>query len=378
MSVLIGADIAPVGGAVPLFENGDIGELAGAALAEEINKADFRVFNLESPLTDTLSPIEKHGPHLAAPVKCVSGLTALKADLVTLANNHIMDQGAGGLCDTVRALDAAGIAFFGAGEDLAAAERPFTVEIGGVRYGFLACAEKEFSIAGENTPGAAAFDPLETPDRVAALKARCGRVAVLYHGGREHYPYPSPGLRRTCRKLAEKGADLVVCQHSHSIGCMEVWQGSTIVYGQGNFLFDGSDEACWRESLLIRIGDDGSVSFLPLKKAGSGVRLAEGAEGERILEDFRRRSEEILKPGFVEEKYAALAEEALTDYLRIAHGRRPFPLRALNRLTGGRVMKALLHSRYRAADRAGIMDCLSCEAHRELFLKGLEDEYGKA
>ena len=378
MSVLIGADIAPVGGAVPLFESGGIGELAGAALAEELNKADFRVFNLESPLTDTLLPIEKHGPHLAAPVRCASGLAALKADLVTLANNHIMDQGAGGLGDTVRALDKAGIAWFGAGEDLSGAERPFTVEIGGVIYGFLACAEREFSIAGEASPGAAPFDPLETPDRVAELKARCDRLVVLYHGGREYYPYPSPGLRRICRKLAEKGADLVVCQHSHCIGCMEVWQGSTLVYGQGNFLFDGSDENCWQESLLIRIGDDGPITFLPLKKAGSGVRLAEGAEGERILADFRRRSEEILKPGFIEEKYAALASEALNDYLRTAHGRRPFLIKALNRLTGGFVMKALLRSRYRAADRAGIMDCLSCEAHRELFLKGLEDEYRKA
>ena len=92
MSVLIGADIAPVGSAVPLFEESDGDGLLGGALAAEMKKADLRVFNLESPLTDATSPIKKHGPHLAAPEKCVSGLKAIGADLVTLANNHIMDH----------------------------------------------------------------------------------------------------------------------------------------------------------------------------------------------------------------------------------------------------------------------------------------------
>ena len=378
MSVLIGADIAPVGSAVPLFEESDGDGLLGGALAAEMKKADLRVFNLESPLTDATSPIKKHGPHLAAPEKCVSGLKAIGADLVTLANNHIMDQGPGGLKSTQRALDGAGIARLGAGGDLKEAEAPVILEAGGVRYGFLACAEREFSIAGEASPGAAPFEALETPDRVADLKARCDHVTVLYHGGREQYPYPSPGLQRICRKLVQRGADLVVCQHSHCIGCMEEFGGGTIVYGQGNFLFDGSDEKCWQESLLIGIGDKGAVTFLPLKKAGGGVRLAEGDEGEGILKAFFRRSEEIQKPGFVEEKYAALAGEALEDYLRTVHGRRSFLPKALNRLSGGRVMRARLKNRYRGAEMAGIMDCLSCEAHRELFLKGLEDEYRQA
>lgn len=58
---------------------------------------------------------------------------------------------------------------------------------------------------------------------------------------------------KKCRKIVEKGADLVVCQHSHCIGCMEEYDKGTIIYGQGNFLFDDSESIFWRTSLLLKI-----------------------------------------------------------------------------------------------------------------------------
>ena len=82
-------------------------------------------------------------------------------------------------------------------------------------------------------------------------RAQGRRVIVLYHGGLEKYRYPSPQLRRVCRKFVEKGADLVVCQHSHSVGCMEAFGGGNIVYGQGNLLFARYGGEHWNTGLLI-------------------------------------------------------------------------------------------------------------------------------
>ena len=42
------------------------------------------------------------------------------------------------------------------------------------------------------------------------LKKQCDYVIVLYHGGKEHYRYPSPYLQKVCRKIVDKGADIVV------------------------------------------------------------------------------------------------------------------------------------------------------------------------
>ena len=91
--LIIGADIVPVEKNIHIFESGDAEKLVDKRLFEELKNADYRVFNLEVPLTDEPNPIKKCGPNLIAPVKTVNGIKALNPDLLTLANNHIMDQG---------------------------------------------------------------------------------------------------------------------------------------------------------------------------------------------------------------------------------------------------------------------------------------------
>src|SRR5699024_1436352 len=102
-------------------------------------------------------------------------------------------------------------------------------------------------------PGANPFDPLESFDHIQELKSKCDYVIVLYHGGKERYRYPSPYLQKVCRKFAQKGADLIVCQHSHCIGAYEEFEGSTIIYGQGNFIFNTLNNEFWNTSLLIKV-----------------------------------------------------------------------------------------------------------------------------
>ena len=221
MNILIGADLVPTRSNIDLFASGDTQTLLGEELNNILQNADYRIFNLEVPLTDREKPIPKCGPNLIAPTKCVEGYKAMHVDLLTLANNHILDQDQQGLVSTCSVLDDEGIAYTGVGQTPEEAAKPYIFECDGKRIGVYACAEHEFSIVTEYTAGANPIDLLETPDHIAALKAECDYVIVLYHGGKEHYRYPSPNLQKVCRKLVEKGADLVVCQHSHCIGCEE-------------------------------------------------------------------------------------------------------------------------------------------------------------
>lgn len=364
-TILIGADLVPTESNFDAFRNGGAGGLVGEALRERLRKADFVMMNLEVPLTDRASPIRKCGPCLRAPAACAAGLREIDPFFFTLANNHIMDQGPEGLRSTLSALDGLGIAHAGAGRDLGEAKAPFRTEVGGCLVGVYCCAEHEFSIAGEKTPGANPFDPLDSFDDVRELKAACGYVIVLYHGGKEQYRYPSPGLRRVFRRFAEAGADLVVGQHSHCIGCAETYRGSTLVYGQGNFLFDHSDSEYWKTSLLIEADPAAKrVAYIPLVKAGNGVREAEGEARTGILDAFGRRSAEILREGFVAEAYARLAESAEKEYLRKLCGRggKGILPRLLDKVTGGRYLGRM----YPDAERVVIENVLDCEAHREL------------
>ncbi len=369
MKLLIGADFAPARYNRELFAQGDASLLVTEPLEALLKSADFRVFNLEVPLTDSPSPIEKCGPRLKSPTACAAGLKALGADLVTLANNHILDQGPAGLRSTCHALDSRSIAWFGAGENAAAAAAPYILEKDGLRVGFYACTEHEFSVAGACAPGANPFDPLYVLDHVRELKARCDYVVLLYHGGREEFRYPSPELRRVCRRLAEVGADLVLCQHSHCIGCQETWQGSTILYGQGNFHFDNVQRETWQTGLLVELtfaGREPQLRLHPLTREKGRTALA---QDDAILRALEQRSEKIRENGALERIYRAHAAEAINEFYGRTLGRPMYILyRLADKLTGGR-MRKLCYSR---RDMFKIINLLQCESHRELFEAGLD------
>ncbi len=372
MQVIIAGDLAPTKSNFELFNNADIMELFGEEILSSWFHSDFRIFNLETPLTDIKNPILKCGPNLIAPTSTINGISALKPSLITIANNHILDQGSFGLESTQEAFQKERIPYIGAGEDLYRASRPYTVSKGGLSIGIYACTEHEFSIASTDSSGANPFDPLESPDQICSLKEKSDFVIVLYHGGKEHYRYPSPHLRKVCRKIADKGADVVICQHSHCIGSYEKYKNATIVYGQGNFLFDKNDTECWKTSLLVKIDFDKSVhiEYLPMIKKNHCVRLAKNSVKDDILNDFKKQSAKIIQKGFIEQRYAQLAQENYALYLNRLSGRGKIFMKLDSKLFQG----GLLKKKFSKRKRLIIQNYIECEAHRELLLAGLKGE----
>ena len=373
MKILIGADLVPTDTNAALFTAGDAATLVGENLQKLLAEADYRIFNLEVPLTDKATPIEKSGPALIAPTAAIEGYKALGVDCLTVSNNHIMDQGAEGLASTLDTLNKAKISYVGGGSNLAEAAKPYIAEVCGKRIGIYACAENEFSIAGEDAPGANPFDALETPDHIVSLKTQCDFLIVLYHGGKEHYRYPSPLLQKTCRKLVEKGADLVLCQHSHCIGCEEKFLHGTIVYGQGNFLFDHSTREHWQTGLLVQLGDNFEISYIPLRKTGNTVRLAQTEDRESILQEFAARGEEIKDPEVLKHHYIAFSKTMGQDYLTVMGGRESKLFRIFNKLFDGRLRLRRNQKRYVKRNALAIENYLRCEAHRELLITYLQN-----
>lgn len=370
--LIIGADIVPTLSNKNIFENAYMEQIVDKRLFDVIKNADYRLFNLEVPLTDRVSPIKKCGPNLIASTKSIAGLKQLGIDFLTLANNHILDQGEQGMWSTMEQLDRNKIKYAGVGRTPTEAAKPFVVELDGTKVGIYCCAEHEFSIVSNKQPGANPFDPFESLDHIVELKAQCDYVICLYHGGKEHYRYPSPNLQKTCRKIVEKGADLVVCQHTHCIGCDEKWKNGTIVYGQGNFLFDHSNSEFWKTSVLISLElSNGSIEYIPICKDGNGVRVANKDTAKVILTNMRYRSEQILQKEFVETQYSQFAKSMLDGYINTGDIlTNSFVFRVINRLSGNRLGKLIA---IKKTKRYGMkyINQYECEAHRELILKGL-------
>lgn len=371
IQLIIGGDLVPTQSNIDLFNKADINSLLGEGLLSLWNSADMRIFNLEVPLTDNEDPIAKCGPNLIAPTCAVKGIKALNPSLLNLANNHIFDQGEQGLKSTENILNKKEIPFIGVGDNIFESITPYIFQSDGLNIGVYACAEHEFTIATENTPGANPFDPLESLDHIHNLKDECDYVIVLYHGGKEHYRYPSPYLQKACRKMVQKGANLVVCQHSHCIGCFEKYEDSTIIYGQGNFLFDYSESEFWKTSLLMKVNiNDGLlVEYIPIVKKGNSVRLASGQVADDIQAAFQHRSNEILQEGFIEEQYRKFAQDNMQNYLRSFSGFGKWLSRIDRRLLNGILMK----KKYNEKQLLTIQNSIECEAHRELIITGFKN-----
>lgn len=376
LEVLIGADFLPNSKTAYYFRKKNLDSLIGKKLVERLKTADYILLNLEGPLCDGKSPIDKCGPCLYATVDTIEGIKAINPYFFTLANNHILDYGADGLASTLKCLDAAGIAYAGAGENQGAASKPHFFEKNGIRVGVYCCAEHEFSIATATKPGANPFDPYESYDHVTSLKNECDHVIVLYHGGKEYYRYPSPELQKRCRKFVDKGASLVVCQHTHCCGCEEKWKDGTIIYGQGNFLFGLDCNEYTGTSVLVDLvleKDKCSIKYIPIEKTDVGV--VESDSGN-IVEAFLNRSREIENPGFIENEYMEFAKTHLAGYLLtfLAKGRNSLFTRALNKLSGHRYVEWLIKHRYDKDLLLGLENRICCEAHRELIVEGIVNQ----
>ena len=366
INIIIGGDLGPTNSNFDAFKSGNIKDIVEDRLLDLLKSADYRFFNLEVPLADKPHPISKDGPCLIAPSETVAGIKSIDPSLLTLANNHILDQGESGLENTLSILTENEIKYVGAGNNLKKAAAHVIMEENRWRIGIYGCAENEFSIAGETKPGANPFDPLESLDHIARLKTECDYVIVLFHGGKERYRYPTPNLQKVCRKMISRGADLIVCQHSHCVGSKEDYKNGTIVYGQGNFLFDRHNDEFYQTGLLVNVKLDKEieVDFIPIQKKGNGVGIPETKLGQEILDGFRQRSEAIKDSDFVERQFDEYCSENGQYYLATLAGLGK-TIRRIDKVLN-RPLTRLIYSRKKLNT---IQNHFECETHREILLR---------
>ena len=129
--------------------------------------------------------------------------------------------------------------------------------------------------------------------------------------------------------------------------------------------------------MLLSISGEGNVGYIPLRKEGSVVRLAVGDDAEEILSGFRKRSSDIQQEGFIDQQYLDFSKKSIKDYLFFLSGKSDnLIFRVANRLSGYRFQDCVAR-RYGRRVRTRLKNFIECEAHRELVLKGLEQQIAK-
>jgi len=223
----------------------------GDALCElERAEVDLRIANLETAITSAETPWPEKAIHYRMHPQNIGCLTSAKISACALANNHVLDWGYDGLSETLKTLEAAGIAHAGAGNDAEEAMQPAALDTAGngrlllFSFGSRTSGIPEDWKATSISPGVNLLDDFSEANaaRVAdQMRAhqRPGDLIItsIHWGSNWGYEIPRDQIM-FAHRLIEEGIAIVHGHSSHHVKAIEVFNGRLILYGCGDFLTD--------------------------------------------------------------------------------------------------------------------------------------------
>ena len=293
------------------------------------NAADITVANLECPLTDTGTPHPTKPILIRGRPANVAGLVYAGIDVVSLANNHIIDYGLEGMRQTQDSLAANKILFSGAGANSYEAYQPLFRLKNGTSIAFLAACNRTgqydnlqpYLSAGYNKPGFADLTAFQIGWQVQAVEPNADLVVAEMHSGTEYSSVPPLGFSLTddpeagdefyssfngavpcfediaIRHAAiDAGADLVVNHHPHRLQGFEVYHDKLICHSLGDFVFDLNYPETFPTVIVnAKIGAGGfyDYSLIPVYIDNYIPRRSRGELGRYVLDYVSRLSRDL-------------------------------------------------------------------------------------
>jgi hypothetical protein len=346
-------------------------------ISDVLSSKDLSIVNLECPLTTSIKKIIKSGPSIKADPKTISILTSGYFDVVTLANNHILDFGKNGLEETINICTQNSIKHVGVGKDLKEASKPLFIKIKNKKIGIVNIAENEFSVATVNSSGVNPLNPIQNFYQIQAAKNNADIVLVIVHGGNEYYELPSPRFKETLRFFADAGATAVIAHHTHISSGYETYNNVPIFYGLGNFLFDKINKSdAWHEGYIVKLKFDDilhlAYEIIPYTQCLNSLSLEmmEKKEKRNFLQHLNKLSGIIKNDDELMKKWDKFLLNSQGYYLSIL-----FSLNRLQRrlLKWGTYKNWILWKK----NIPPILNYFTCEAHRDVMAGILKKEINK-
>jgi poly-gamma-glutamate synthesis protein (capsule biosynthesis protein) len=254
-TVLFGGDVLLDQGVARVIEAaGRYDAVLSPDLAEAFSQADIAMVNVEMPISTRGEEMKdkqftfRGDPKYLPFLKDYMGL-----DIVTLANNHILDYGVDAMEDTLSYLEEAGIEHVGAGADIEAAMAPVVKWAGGRSIAFLG-ASRVIPVAswtaGTAHPGLlTTYDKTLLCDAIRKAKAGADYVVVYVHWGVEGAQTPNETQTDLAHAYIDAGADFVVGSHPHVLQTLEYYRDKFIAYSLGNFIFTDKE----KDTIALRL-----------------------------------------------------------------------------------------------------------------------------
>ena len=271
------------------YDAGGIDAVIDNGMKELLVNADITMVNEEFPFSNRGTQMEDKQYTFRTDPSYAAALKEMGVDVVTLANNHILDYGREALSDTFTTLDGQGILYAGAGDSVERAQEVQVIEVNGKKYGFLA-ASRVLPVAGWNVESAvpgvlSTYDETRFVNAIAEARSQCDVLVVYVHWGLEHQEKPEAYQRTLAQKYIEAGADVVFGAHSHCLQGIEYIDGKPVFYSLGNFVFGSSIERTMAVEMVV--DKDGTISYkLVGAKAENGKTRQMNELEQQQLNDY--------------------------------------------------------------------------------------------
>jgi poly-gamma-glutamate synthesis protein (capsule biosynthesis protein) len=193
--------------------------------------SDIVFCNLEAPLI--IKPNIVKQPFEGNP-EVLRLMKILNISVVSIANNHMPDNGREGYDSTLNSLEDNGFTHIGSRQESRS------------QIAIITSKEKKIAFAAFNAindhPGCNFIAPLNRDILFNTLheiqKYSPDFIIFSFHWGNEYLTWPSPGQVDLAHELIDKGVTIIIGHHPHVVQPVENYHGGIIIYSLGNFLFD--------------------------------------------------------------------------------------------------------------------------------------------
>ena len=220
-----------------------------------VEDADVAVLNQETVISESNMICGANTGALIfnSPPEVADAVIDCGFDVITMANNHLLDMGADGLEESIKFWNEKakkyGLTVLGAYLDEEDSENIRIREVNGIKIAFLAYAEhiNGFSIPADSSLRVIMNHEEDVIERqIKEAKEKADAVIVSAHWGAEDTHEVSDDRKELAKKMVDWGADVILGCHTHTAQTME-WiprdDGTKgfVYYSMGNFVCAQTD-----------------------------------------------------------------------------------------------------------------------------------------
>ncbi|MCF8396348.1 MAG: CapA family protein [Melioribacteraceae bacterium] len=272
-------------------------------LKEILHDSDISFCNLEAPLINSIKFDDNY--HFAGTLEFADFLKDCGFDIVSIANNHILEEGESGFISTISQLEKSKIKYIGKQNN--GSSNIEIITLNGKKIGFVAF-------------NAVDLDKIDDPNLIAEFSEKnifsaVEKLNVLevdfkifsFHWGNEYVNIPSEYQIKFAHKLIDSGVNLIVGHHSHVIQPVEEYKNGLIIYSLGNCLFDSiaSKNTAHGLCVKVQINSENRISYnlVSLKLNDKGVSVDNSERAIKKLSVISNNYKTFLKRPNYQQSY---------------------------------------------------------------------------